>query len=386
MREATNDQIRHYLHAELLERLRSDTAVFDFLEQGSLDGIWYWDLEDPAHEWLSPRFKALFGYAEDEMENSPEWWQANIDRGDLKTWMERLEAHERGETPFVQGVVRYRHRDGSTVWVNCRGIIIRDREGKPIRMLGAHNDVTDLKRTEQTLLERTRELERSNTDLESLAYVISHDLKAPLRAIDNISGWLAEDLAEKLTGEDLEQLDLLRSRVQRLTAMIEGVLHYSRAGREKGEMERVEVGDLVAEVTDLLAPPEGFSVVVEGELPTLITERIPLQQVLMNLIGNAISHHDREEGIVKVGCEDGGDVLRFIVSDDGPGIPPEKRKEIFQVFRTLQSKDEGGSTGIGLAIVERIVGRLGGEVEVESREPRGTTFSFDWPKEVSRDG
>lgn len=167
----------HYLKRELYEKLRTDPSVFEFLEQGSLDGVWYWDMEEPENEWLSPRFKELFGYADHEMADSPEWWQTHIHPDDLKMWLERFEAHERGETPIVEGIVRYPHKDGSTVWVNCRGVIIRDDRGKPVRVLGAHTDVTQLKRTENELRRKTAELEQVNKTLEARVRERTSDLE-----------------------------------------------------------------------------------------------------------------------------------------------------------------------------------------------------------------
>lgn len=142
---------KHYLEQELEQRLKDEPDVFRFLQEGSLDGLWYWDLEKPEHEWLSPRFKAVFGYADHEIPNTPDWWQQNIHPDDLPTVLERFEAHAADPAvPFDQ-LVRYRHKDGSTVWVRCRGIAIRDASGKPIRMLGAHTDVTDLQRAKEEL-------------------------------------------------------------------------------------------------------------------------------------------------------------------------------------------------------------------------------------------
>ena len=112
----------HYLKAELYRRIADDPEIFDFLQEGSLDGLWYWDLENPEHEWLSPRFKAVFGYEEDEIPHTSEWWQENIFPEDLPSVLERAQAHlENADVPYDQ-IVRYRHKDGSTVWIRCRGL------------------------------------------------------------------------------------------------------------------------------------------------------------------------------------------------------------------------------------------------------------------------
>lgn len=142
----------HYLRKELHSRIRSDDRLFEFLETGCLDGLWYWDLERPDQEWLSPRFKAVFGYEPDEIPHSPEWWQANIHADDLKKVLENFERHRDDPSWPYDQVVRYRHKSGKTVWIRCRGLIIRDEAGAPIRMLGAHTDVTAIKESELRLI------------------------------------------------------------------------------------------------------------------------------------------------------------------------------------------------------------------------------------------
>lgn len=145
------DRERHYLREELYELVRKDPAIFDFLQAGSLDGIWYWDVTDPAEEWMSPRFKELFGYSDDEIPNDATWWQENIHPDDLQVALDNFAAHlEDPDHPYDQ-VVRYRHRDGSTVWVRCRGIAVRDEDGNPLRLLGAHTDVTDFMAAKEAL-------------------------------------------------------------------------------------------------------------------------------------------------------------------------------------------------------------------------------------------
>jgi len=150
-----------YLEAELYQRVRDDPAIFDFLQDGSLDGLWYWDLDNPEHEWLSPRLKEVFGYADEDIPNTSAWWQANIFPEDLKIALDNYTQHLSDPHHRYDQIVRYRHRDGSTVWVRCRGIAIRDATGRPIRMLGAHTDVTPIKKVE----ERLRAINEASPDM-----------------------------------------------------------------------------------------------------------------------------------------------------------------------------------------------------------------------------
>jgi signal transduction histidine kinase len=232
---------------------------------------------------------------------------------------------------------------------------------------------------------RTFESERRARDLEQFAYVASHDLKAPLRGIANLSEWLKEDLLDRLTPETQEQLDLLRDRVARMNALIEGLLEYSRIGRVAGSLEEVDVGALVTEVVDTLAPPPSFKVRIASGLPVLHTDRLHLSQVFANLIANAIRHHDRDRGWVSVSGQDLGEQWRFAVEDDGPGIPPEFRDKIFLMFQTLGVKDYGANTGIGLALVKKLVEEHGGAIRLEDGadkrgKRRGCRFVFTWAK------
>lgn len=233
---------------------------------------------------------------------------------------------------------------------------------------------------EQRVASRTAEVHRRAQDLEQFAYVASHDLKAPLRGIANLADWLQEDLDDKLTADTREQLELLRDRVKRMNALIEGLLDYSRIGRTEQDMESVDVGTLLAEIVDSLAPPEGFSVDIGPDMPTLQTDRLQLSQVFANLVSNSIKHHGGKKGHVWIKASDKGDYYQFTVKDDGPGIAPEYHDKIFMMFQSLQTKDYGSDTGIGLALVRKIVQEHGGTINLKSAEGKGARFRFTWPK------
>jgi signal transduction histidine kinase len=188
-------------------------------------------------------------------------------------------------------------------------------------------------------------------------------------------------MADKLTAETREQLNLLRDRVARMHDLIEGLLVYSRIGRIEGSAEPVDTGALVAETLDSLAPPADFLVEVAPEMPTLVTERLQLGQVFANLIGNAIKHHHRKQGHIRVSGKDLGDRCEFEVADDGPGIPVEYHRKVFMMFQTLKVKDYESDTGIGLALVKKIVEEHGGSIQLVSKEGEGTSFRFTWTKE-----
>ena len=226
------------------------------------------------------------------------------------------------------------------------------------------------------------ELESRNADLEQYAYAASHDLKSPLRGIGHLAQWIEEDLGEQASDGMRENVKLLRGRVQRLDALLDDMLAYSRAGRVDTEILQVDTGELIQEVIELTDVPPGFQVHTTGELPSLRTARTPLKQVLLNLVSNAINHHDRSEGFVRLSVHEQGQMYEFRVEDDGPGIPAERREKAFQIFQTLRPRDEVEGSGIGLAMVKKLVESQGGEIRVElGPDGRGSLFIFTWPGE-----
>jgi signal transduction histidine kinase len=241
------------------------------------------------------------------------------------------------------------------------------------------------RRNEEALQRRADELarlaaalERSNRELDAFAYAASHDLRAPLRGIANLAQWIEEDLKDALRDETREMLQLMRGRMHRMEALIDGILQYSRAGRSHAAPETVHVGRLVREVVDLLAPPDPAAVVIADDLPVLVTERSPLQQVFLNLIGNALKYGGPH---VDVRGRDAGPFYEFTVRDDGPGISPEYHDRIWGIFQTLEARDKIEAAGIGLALVKKLVEAQGGQVWVESEVGRGATFGFLWRKD-----
>ena len=241
------------------------------------------------------------------------------------------------------------------------------------------NAKAQLAETTTILNQTTTALEKRSSELDQFAYVTSHDLKATLRAIANLSQWIEEDLSNQLNEENLHQMQLMRGRVHRLEALIDGLLQYSRAGRLKSQPERVDVGDLLTHVIDALSPPAQFTFEIVPEMPTFVTERIPLEHVFTHLIGNAIKHHPWRNGRVKISSQVLEDVYEFAVTDNGAGIAPEFHKKIFIIFQTLQSRDTVENVGVGLAIAKRIVENKGGTIRLESQEGQGATFCFTWP-------
>jgi signal transduction histidine kinase len=245
-----------------------------------------------------------------------------------------------------------------------------------------------LSRSIRYSIERKKERQRSleeiqsvNRELKDFAYIVSHDLKAPLRGIKTIAGWISADYADKLDDEGKEQMEMLMARVERMHNLIDGVLSYSRIGRIREQMVEVDLNVLVSEVIDTISPPDNFSITIEGVLPTIVFERIRIMQVFQNLLGNAVKYIDKPQGKIKIVCRDEGDFWEFGIQDNGIGIESEHFERIFQIFQTLSSKDEVESTGVGLTVVKKIVEFYGGKIWVRSQPGTGSTFYFTLPKQ-----
>jgi signal transduction histidine kinase len=223
-------------------------------------------------------------------------------------------------------------------------------------------------------------------ELDQFACVTAHDLKAPLRGIANLARWIQQDPGNRLTDESAQHLDRLHERVQRLQALIEGILASSRADPLSRPVEPVDTAALVREVIELLAVPEEVELKVPPDLPVLQAERAPLQQVLMNLVANAVKFGQRERHDVRIrlAWRDLGDAVEFAVSDNGPGVPRASQERIWDMFQTLAPRDAGQGSGIGLAVVRNVVQARGGRVALESESGQGATFRFEWPKTAAR--
>jgi signal transduction histidine kinase len=228
-----------------------------------------------------------------------------------------------------------------------------------------------------------KRVESINAELQEFAYAASHDLKAPLRVIDNASKWLEEDLQEHLTDETRENMKLMRGRIGRMEKLLDDLLEYSRIGRvtDARFAETMSGAALMENVLTLLSPKKQFKVAVSRSLADVQVTRMPLQQILMNLVSNAIKHHDKPEGHIEVTAADEGSFYRFAVKDDGPGIAPEFHEQIFRMFQTLKPRDQVEGSGMGLAMVRKNIEIFGGKLHLQSAVGQGSTFSFTWPKQ-----
>jgi len=333
----------------------------DMLCVGGLDGYF---------KQINPAFERTLGFSAEELLSRS--FLDFVHPEDRQKTVDEIERLKQG-IPTVDFQNRYRDKDGAYHVMSWRAT--------PMAEAGM---VYAIARDETQQMRVKEELARSNKDLEQFAYAASHDLRAPLRAIDILADFIQEDMAGKLSPKSQEHLNTLRRRLTRMDALVEDLLSYSRVGRETNGIGSVDTAAVIRDVTELLAPTAGFTVTVKPPMPVLRTQRAPFEQVIRNLIGNAIKHHDRPEGKVVVSATERDGVWEFSVEDDGPGIPHEFHDRVFEMFQKLRSSDEVEGTGMGLALVRRIVEVNGGSIRLESAG-RGTTVRFTWPARRERE-
>lgn len=326
----------------------------------------------------STSFQQVLGYHASELVGQT--YHKVVHTGDHATVARFLSALE-GGSGFDTLEDRLVSRTGEVRWF--RWSVVADREHHRIYCSGL--DITDrmhrelaIKELNANLAAANARLESMNVELQDFAHIISHDLKAPLRGITTLVTWLQADHAQQLDAEGLHLLELLQKRTDRLGELLEGVLRYSRATRVGAQAE-VDVAATVREVLAVLPVPPGFQVHIAPDLPPVRADEARLYQVFLNLIDNAIKHHDRETGEIRIWSERADGELRYCVGDDGPGIEPRQHARVFQIFQVGHQPADGAVSGIGLAIVKRVMESLGGRIRVLSDGVRGTTMVLVMP-------
>ena len=265
-----------------------------------------------------------------------------------------------------------------------KGKIFKDLLGRSIYY--ALERRKEQNRAEKKLAKLIEDLQSVNKELKDFAYVVSHDLKAPLRAIKNLADWLATDYTDKLGQDGKEQMDLLISRVDRMHKLIDGVLQYSRIGRIKEHPVYIDLNELIPKIIETLDPAANIKIEVKNQLPTIFAEQSRIFQIFQNLLSNAIKYMDKPNGQIEVASTEEDGYWKFAVTDNGKGIEPKNFEKIFQIFQTLIPRDQMESTGVGLTIVKKIVETCDGKIWVESQFGIGSTFCFTLPKSKQQTG
>ncbi|MEO1341857.1 MAG: ATP-binding protein [Cyanobacteria bacterium J06635_13] len=342
----------------------------------AIDDVYNWDLS-PCHlqllETFQVRANAIVPISIASSEDAPQLWGLLIAHqcSDIRYWRED-EVELLNKLAVQLAIAIYQ----AELVTNLKNELGRRKQAEN----SLREKAVELNYSNQELCETTSLLKKRNQELDRFAYVTSHDLKAPLRAIANLATWLGEDLNGKIPAENQQQLDIMQSRVERMEGLIQGLLNYFRVGRKKTPTGTVDVGALVREAIDLLAPPPELKFEIAADLPKIETEVLLLQQVFNNLLSNAIKYHPSQQGKIAITVSEQEKFYQFSVTDDGLGIDPQYHDRIFTIFQTLQARDTIESTGIGLSIVKKIVEAQGGKIWVQSQLGEGATFCFTWSK------
>ncbi|MEM1269462.1 MAG: PAS domain S-box protein, partial [Bacteroidota bacterium] len=353
--------------------------------------LYVFDLVEQRNVYANKELFSVLGYSAEDVQAMGDQMMGMIMHPDDQ---ERIGAHwgqllETADEETLSIEYRCRHADGSYRWlVSYEKVLNRQPNGQARQIIGIVEDVTERRQSEENIQRYLQELEDTNKELDEFAYVASHDLRAPLRAISNLASWIEEDAHEVLPEDSKSDLQLLRKRAARMERLLNDLLQYSRAGRKQGAETTFSAHGVALDVAGMIDPPEGLSLSVrlaDEPDPMLTSFMTPLEQVLLNLVTNAIKHHDQpSKGHVDLLIEDAGEAVRFIVSDNGPGIPEQYHTQVFGMFETLKARDEVEASGMGLAIVKKIVEKNGGSITLDSptSSGRGATFVVMWPKTV----
>jgi two-component system CheB/CheR fusion protein len=369
-----------------LKRLQEDLKAALSRVHGVLESqtAGYWDLDMVNNtEYLSPRFKKMLGYDEDDLKDAPGLWRSLVHDEDRPTILANLDTHivSGGTLPF-DNEVRFIRKDGSVVWVICRGAVTEwDSDGNAMRIVGCHIDITALKARESRSLANAEEVRR-------FAFISAHDLREPIHGVQNCLDVLQEDLSDMLPEEQMQFLSMARDRTERTLDLVSAILDYSKLTDEQLQLSRIDMEQVFQTARKDLDPGRegghaGVSLQI-GAMPLVMGSPVLLSRVAQNLLSNAMKFADRDRPLaisVEGGIDANGDAL-FSVRDNGIGIPDAELEAVFGIFTRLHTQKEYPGTGLGLALCSRIVQLHGGRIWAEPGVVQGAEFRFTIPHPV----
>ncbi len=361
---------------------------YQFLTEETFDAIWDWDLATGHLKW-NEGAKKMFDIEDSTVLEQPGWWSHHLHPDDKKRVEQKLKTHLMDHTANWQDEYRFKTKKGSYKYISDRGYLVFDDNKHPIRMLGAMQDITQVREHEATLQrlnnsleKRAKELAESNEELERFAYVASHDLQEPLRMVTSFLQLLEKKYKNKLDQKAQEYINYAVDGAERMKKLILDLLEYSRVNTATIEKENVNLNEILQDIQfiykNVLAADNGK--IYYDKLPVVKGNKTQILQLFQNLVGNAIKYRSKEPPVIKISCEEELTFYKFAIADNGIGIDSRFYKKIFIIFQRLHTREQYSGTGIGLAICKKIIDKHGGKLWLSSMPGQGSTFYLTLPK------
>ena len=383
------------------ERKKTEKAIllsnerYTIVSRVTNDSIWDWDLLKNEVVRPDKTLENLLGYQDISPQEVDDFWKIHVHPEDWKRITEQRNILFRNPMEnYWEDEYRFLKNDGQFAYIYDRGYIIRDDNGKAIRMIGASRDITKLKESEvqlkalnEQLQKRAKELAVSNAELEQFAYIASHDLQEPLRMVTSFLTQIEKKYGNIIDDKGKQYIHFAVDGAKRMRQIILDLLEFSRIGKAEDRNEEVDLNELINEIISLHRKQiqEKKAVIKFSKLPTLKTSKTPMRQVFQNLISNSLKYNISTAGTVPeiaISAKSTKSHWFFSVKDNGIGIDSQYFEKIFIIFQRLHNKDEFSGTGMGLAITKKIIESMGGKIWVESEEGKGSTFYFTIEKNI----
>ncbi len=368
----------NYLKKELYELIQKDPKIFDFIQHSALDGLWYWDIENMEEEWMNPKFWTTLGYDPEKMPHKSSAWQDIINPDDLKVAFDNCQRHFKDPSHKYEQIVRYTHKEGHTVWIQCRGLAIRDNAGEPLRMLGAHTDVTSLKEKEEELKNILEVTTEQNERLKNFAHIVSHNLRSHSSNFEMLLSVFFAEYPELETNELLSHLKTASLDLKETIVHLNEIVSINTTIYEN--LKEINVSDALKKCIanlDFLAKTSNTRIInnIDKDLIVLGVQSY-IDSILYNFISNGIKYRAKHvDSFVSISSEANGDYVILKIEDNGLGIDLNKNgAKLFGMYKTFHGNND--AKGIGLFITNNQVKAIGGKIEVESELHKGTTFKI----------
>ncbi|WP_255155160.1 CHASE3 domain-containing protein [Ferruginibacter sp. HRS2-29] len=383
------------------KELEESYQRYQYVTKATSDAIWDWDVLKGTLYW-GDGFESNFGYKPGQLRPDITSWSGHIHEDDLERVTKSMYNAIEGDGLFWEQEYRYLKADGNFAYVIDKGFIIRNAEGKTVRMIGAMQDFSkrkdaelalkqsesELSRLNAELSTRARELAISNRELEQFAYVASHDLQEPLRMVTSFLTQLEKKYNDTLDEKGRQYIHFAVDGAKRMRQIILDLLEFSKAGRSEEKEQDVSIQELLDELLQLYAAEiaEKKVVINIGEMPVLHRAKAPLRQIFQNLLGNSLKYHpEGRQPAINITAKEKATHWEFIIQDNGIGIDPKYHEKVFVIFQRLHNRERFSGTGMGLAITKKIIENLGGGIWVESEEGKGSAFHFTIIKNILND-